>query len=398
MVIDFKENIICPKPWTSLDINTKGEYRPCCLFSEPIKDEKGNPYSIEKDKIYDVMNSNYMINLRNDFLKNKKNKNCEKCWYLEEENKKSLRKTTWEKFPLLAKHSIKKNLVNLIDFHVGWGNTCNLKCRICGYQESSQFASEEIKLNKENKELIKIIKEYNKKASWPKKNKFFINELDKILPNVRIIQNVGGEPFLSQEHYTMLQKIIDLGIADKVHLHYNTNGTIYPTRAIKEFWNKFKSIELLFSIDDINNRFEYQRHPALWAVVKDNLFKIKNLEMKNISLQIYTVVSTFNIFYLNELSDFIDFFKPNYWEYVTLYDPLEFDTRAIPRYIKDKISKKFEKHMHIPVIRDSIERMNYKDITYPDWKEKIKKSIFIRDKIRSENFAKTFPELYSLIQ
>ena len=38
----------------------------------------------------------------------------------------------------------------------------------------------------------------------------------------------GGEPFMIQEHFDMLQGLVDRGIAHNVEIHYNTNGTHWP--------------------------------------------------------------------------------------------------------------------------------------------------------------------------
>ena len=38
-----------------------------------------------------------------------------------------------------------------------------------------------------------------------------------------------------------------------------------------ELWEQFKLVQLDFSIDDIGARFEYQRYPAKWHEVTENL-------------------------------------------------------------------------------------------------------------------------------
>jgi hypothetical protein len=39
-----------------------------------------------------------------------------------------------------------------------------------------------------------------------------------------------------QEHFDLLQGLIDRGIADRIEIHYNTNGTQWPEQA-EELWN-----------------------------------------------------------------------------------------------------------------------------------------------------------------
>ena len=54
-------------------------------------------------------------------------------------------------------------------------------------------------------------------------------------------------------------------------IHYNTNGTQLPPREIFDLWKQFKRVEIAFSIDDVGEPFEYQRHPANWKEVNHNL-------------------------------------------------------------------------------------------------------------------------------
>jgi hypothetical protein len=46
-----------------------------------------------------------------------------------------------------------------------------------------------------------------------------------------------------------------MGIAGQVEIHYNTNGTQYPDGA-EDIWQHFKTVEIAFSIDDVEGRFE----------------------------------------------------------------------------------------------------------------------------------------------
>lgn len=56
-----------------------------------------------------------------------------------------------------------------------------------------------------------------------------------------------------------------------MHLNYNTNGTILPSQELLNLWKQFRIVQLDFSIDDVGNRFEYQRYPANWNEVIGNL-------------------------------------------------------------------------------------------------------------------------------
>ena len=140
--------------------------------------------------------------------------------------------------------------VELIRLDYWTGDTCNLQCVICGPHNSSAW-KQELQLSTEIKKSVV--------------NKFW-NDLD--LTNLKFIHFNGGEPLLSKEHIKFLQAIPD---KKAVHINYNTNGTIRPDRNLLDLWEKFQLVQIDFSIDDIGNRFEYQRYPANWNNLVENL-------------------------------------------------------------------------------------------------------------------------------
>ena len=134
---------------------------------------------------------------------------------------------------------------------------------------------------------------------------------------IRYIEFTGGEPFMIREHFDMLQGIVDRGIAHQVEIHYNTNGTQCPESAAL-IWRHFKTVEIAFSIDDLDHRFEYQRSGAAWPEVKTNIKKFQTLKdnYHNIQLQCCSTVNVFNVRYINELAHWIDRQKFDfvYWD------------------------------------------------------------------------------------
>ena len=73
----------------------------------------------------------------------------------------------------------------------------------------------------------------------------------------------------------ILMYCVEKGYAKNIDIHYNTNGTQLPPQDIFDLWAYFKHVEIAFSIDDIGEPFEYQRHPANWRQVSSNLVKFK---------------------------------------------------------------------------------------------------------------------------
>jgi len=294
----------CVLPWISLETSPIGTTRPCCLAEDEIKDQDGNKYSLMTTDLNVVHNIEYMRKLRQDFLDKKQPQTCRKCWNEERSGRTSKRLHTINRLEHIVTDTEwtadAKPLV-FIDFKLG--NICNLKCRICGSWSSSTFAAEEVQFEGKDSFHYQMLKD----GAWPRRNQRFWQDIDSLMDQVRYLEFTGGEPFMIQEHFDLLQRMVDNGIAHNVEIHYNTNGTHYPENA-EEIWKHFKTVEVAFSIDDVNERFEYQRANAIWSEVNTNMDRFEQLRERNtnIQLQVCSTVNVFNVMYLEGLANWID--------------------------------------------------------------------------------------------
>jgi MoaA/NifB/PqqE/SkfB family radical SAM enzyme len=297
----------CILPWISIEASPIGTVRPCCLADDEILDNDGNKFELSTANFADIQNSNHMRKLREQFLAGEKPQTCRKCWNEERGGRTSKRMHTLDRL----KHSIPDtewtaDAKPLMFLDLKLGNICNLKCRICGSWSSSQFATEEINQLPREEQKSSHAYQMLRAGAWPRENAQFWQQIDSVLTDIRYIEFTGGEPFMIEEHFDMLQGIIDRGIAHQVEIHYNTNGTQYPARG-EAIWRHFKTVEIAFSIDDIDKRFEYQRTNADWAVVLDNItsFQYLKTQMPNLQLQCCSTVNVFNVRYIDELARWI---------------------------------------------------------------------------------------------
>ena len=333
----------CVLPWVSIEASPVGTVRPCCLADDEILDNEGNKFELDTADFADIQNSNHMRGLREQFLAGQRPQTCRKCWNEERGGRTSKRMHTLDRL----KHTIKDtewtaDAKPLMFLDLKLGNICNLKCRICGPWSSSQFATEEI--NQLPREQQKSSHAYQmlRAGAWPRENTQFWQQIDSVLTDIRYIEFTGGEPFMIDEHFDMLQGIVDRGIADQVEIHYNTNGTHYPARG-EAIWRHFKTVEIAFSIDDIGERFEYQRNNADWQEVCLNLDRFRDLKEchKNIVLQICTTVNVFNVRYLDQVAQWIDKNKENfnfvYWN--MMHDAWYFSIATLPDDAKAAITE-----------------------------------------------------------
>jgi len=300
-------NKFCILPWISLETTPIGTVRPCCLATSEVLDEHNLAYNLANDSLETIRNSRFMEVLRQAFLDGTQPTICNRCWAEEDANRTSKRMHMLDKLKHIIPYDLtsKPKPLSFIDLKLG--NICNISCRICGSWSSSTYASEELKQMPKDKRKESFAYEMNRAGAWPRKVDTFWDELLDNARDIKYLEITGGEPFMIKEHFDFLEKLVKLEYSKDIEIHYNTNGTIYPEQA--DIWRHFKHIEIAFSIDDIGDRFEYQRNGAKWEEVYWNIERFKNLSsnsMGNISLQICVTVNIFNVYYLEEVAKWID--------------------------------------------------------------------------------------------
>src|SRR3989339_482767 len=303
------KNYFCIVPFSSIKVNPDGTYRACCLH-DSIKKPDGSYYHINNDSLMDVWESEYYKKLRNDFLNNKEVKECGQCWDIESSNIKSFRLGGLSRFKDFHQTLVEENfkVQKPVCFELAMGNLCNLKCRICKPDNSSMFAGEEsiyknckIEDTRAYQNLKNSTQSLNRKF-WDQD--FFLNALE--------INFAGGEPLLLKNHEILLKKLIKKNKSKNITLWYHTNATRIPSPSLLKLWNEFKLIKLSLSVDDVGDRFEYQRYPAKWQEVKKNVLYFLNLPLKNrIFVRLDATISIFNVFYMVDLINYVKMVNKN---------------------------------------------------------------------------------------
>jgi MoaA/NifB/PqqE/SkfB family radical SAM enzyme len=335
-----------------------------------------------------------MNDLRNEFLSGGMPQGCQACWQQESVGKESKRMISNEKF---SHHlgKFEKPLTDPIYLDLKLGTVCNLKCRTCSTFSSSKWASDENKIYGKTFNI-------NLNSSWVDEDSYFWKSIEKMLPTIEQFDFTGGEPFLIKKHYDILRKCVELDCAKNIEIHYNTNGTIKPTEEIFEIWKNFKHVDVMFSLDGINDKFEYLRNPANW----NNVVSVFETFLKHplIYTHICYSVSVFNVLYIPE---FIRWFK----KYNIANDKLYFNLIFNPEYLniqsmttdaKLKVKEllknnKIHDHYFDSKISEIINFMLEQNLVLSN-KSEFHSITNKLDNIRKESFKVTFPELYEIIK
>jgi len=392
----------CVLPWISLETSPIGTVRPCCLAEEEIVDDCNQKFDLNTAEFSDVQNSQYMQNLRRQFLNKQQPETCSKCWREEDAGRTSKRMHTLDRLKhMVPGQTWTEQAAPLMFLDLKLGNICNLKCRICGSWSSSTFATEELanlypgQDRKQNHHYVML-----KKGAWPRENPKFWSELEQVVDQIRYIEFTGGEPFMIQEHFDLLQTLIDTGRAGAIEIHYNTNGTQYPEHA-EQIWKHFRLVEIAFSIDDVESRFEYQRSNAVWTEVVANIEKFRQMRnrLTNLHLQVCATVNVFNVYYLEHLANWIDKQQFDFVYWNMMHEAKYFSINTLPDNSKQVIAQQLQSaQVSLQHKREFLRIVDFMNNGDSLDGQLLREKIQELDHRRNQDLTKVQPELAQIIQ
>lgn len=382
---------ICSQPWINLEIDLTGKITPCCIYNKSLISNSVHDYSL-----LSIINDQDQIQLKQEFLQGHRPAGCQKCWQDEDNGKisKRLRDNYVFREKLFDIDYNNVESTELISLDIKLKNTCNLSCRICSPIASSKWASEAA----QHADSYPQWQSLNvSKMEWTNNTDLNLwKDIEKIGNNLQYITFAGGEPLLDKSHARMLEYLVNNNHSSGISLHYNTNGTVYADHLIS-LWDKFKQVEISFSIDNIESKFDYERYGSTWITVKNNIDQYKKLNSNTYKFNVYRVVTALNI--LDSYTVF-QFCKDNGLSvaFDILDNPEELNIGLFNNKQKNYISTKLlaiqnqEFHSIIePIVRSMNSRtvecnatsmMNYLETT---------------DKIRHQDFKKTYTELTNIL-
>jgi len=323
-------------------------FKPCCIFEE-------------KSFSYNVNNWNIIKDWTN---------SCSRCLLKENNNKNSRRQEMNNWF-----NNVKSE--TLTHLEIDHNNACNAACGMCNSMSSSSIAR-----------ILRSEGANNVNVPNVKQKTIFeiIYQLD--LDNIKVIKFRGGEPFYSNFHQKVIEKV---KFPDDATLMYQTNGSIYPSDRWWKTAKKFKEIHLSFSIDAVQDKFNYIRTNLNFEQVKKNMIKIlKNNEI-NLQTSIQCTVNPLNAYYFDELFDFFQELKKINKNITFNWHDCwgDWGLENTPIKLRELIAKKYKKLNLSNFIKD----LNYNDDNFIKFVLSLQK----HEKRFNLDGYKVFPEIYPII-
>ena len=372
----------CHAPWSNLEILPTGEILPCCKFESQSYSQT---FNIQHHTIDDYRKSAMLSTIKQQFQTGHWPTGCDRCRIEEQsgiESKRQLDYTRWQHHY----NNYDLGSDDLLTVSLALGNTCNLKCIICGPAASSKWI-------KEYKDVYGI-----QVQNIENVRKDLINSITSIAPDLIHIDMHGGEPMLSsiEQHQALLDHYIHTGQAKNISIHYTTNATIFPDQSWLNKWKNFAEIDLQLSIDGVANRYEYLRYPADWSTLNQHADQYLKLQQQqsNIKLSVAHAVSAFNIFYIEE---FVTWCRqkglPRPWM-GKVHTPAWLRPSVWPEPAKGSIVNKLQSSI-IEDVRTWANLMQNTDDT--NLFDQFKQFVQRHDQYRNLNFKNTFPDLAQYI-
>ena len=388
-------NNFCAMPFVHAAIESNGDVRACCM-ADQLEDNDGNRLNINDLSLTDVLEHPVYVKFRESFTNNQQHPSCAACWKFNDIFSPRIK---FSAVPALDNYmqsvmSGGKLDSNLLKLEVKAGNRCNLKCRICGLINSSQWLKETYDYNVQHGITTLPFKEsdeykYNQQCKWIDSEKFWTDTQS--LKDIRVVHMMGGEPMMIPEHKLLLRKLLELEHATEIQVWYNTNATFVPDQELVDILDQFTHVSMSLSIDDIGERFEYQRKNGSWDTVNTVLdfFKTKK-DVWHVGID--PAISIFNIMYLDDLVEY--FTSRGFNVFDNHFVDSLWSIRAISTDAKQDIMQHYQsaKHKDHHTIKTALEYMQaneHTDVTASNRNERIQ----FFDKTRNESFATTFPAM-----
>lgn len=355
-----------------LQYNTKEQIwqaSPCCIYTKQ--------FPITKDINLEFWNDPDLVKERQDNIAGAElPSNCINCKIVEDNNNSSRRESWNER--LGTDWRMPDSVIELdlmCDF------SCNLACRICGPQQSTLWRQ--------------VDPQYKLKQNKFKVRAGTDNVIDILstMPshNIRQIHFQGGEPLLSNTHIQVLEKLQDQCDLSQISLWYHSNGTQQVSDSVLKFWEKFKMLEIYFSLDDLGPRMEYQRWPVVWNDIHNTVLWFRDNLPSNGLLRVERTIGTLSAYWVDELEQWAQ----QYFTHTKYGDPISinyhtcfgtYSLNAVSELYKQAVLDKFSPDHWI---YNTFKNLKTDSATHID---EMFENLNYHDKLRNQSWKTVYPE------
>lgn len=350
------------------------EARPCCVFSQAAMINSAEQIQPAREK-FSIISSFQSAH-----------GSCGKCQLTEQIGFRESKRLKAQTRPFEEDNN------HLFFAELQLDSNCNAACITCHEGLSSQWATQLDKMNQprryndafydEHPKLDMLINDIFPTLNWQENSSLQIS---------------GGEAFYTDTQKKVIKMLVDQGHAKNISLRYTTNTSIFPDNETVNLWNHFREIQLVCSIDGIQNRFEYIRWPLNWKICNRHVSRYLELSktMHNFKVRFNHVINPFNAWYIDEFESWVadtfnisidDVYHYNDVNIIQIDHAIQTPVALTntPTPLRDAIIKKYGNEHRVSMLVNNLPTTNHKQML--DWLNPI-------DAHRGIYWAEVFPEI-----
>lgn len=274
-------NFFCAAPWRGLHINPRGDVKTCCA---------GNPNmlgNLNERSIIEILDSQPLKDIRQSLSQGEPHEYCSNCVQAERFGADSERQWHNNTNPGFDFTSAGNQYHYPVIVDVRWNTTCNLSCNYCSEWASSKWSAlKGIPFKSGSRPYYEAVCDF----------------LEQHREHIRDVALVGGEPLLLPEN----ERLLDVIPEDcAVTLITNMNVDLDRNRIFRKLEQR-KRVGWSMSFDNVGPRFEYVRYGGNWAMLEENLARVRGLFGQGHWGGIHAVYNIYNATRIRELREFAD--------------------------------------------------------------------------------------------
>lgn len=353
-------NTFCLSPYTYLDFDQSGEMHSCYAGTDNLGNWKTN-------SIIEEFNNDRYKNLRmyqQTGQQDKSYSNCKSCYKHEQMNNRSARQKELvnayfnlgkEKFENLIKKIVDNryhgDIKDNIQVEMRASNFCNLQCMHCDHNSSTQWLN--FFTDQENIEIaskLGIIDDeiYDSKniadefKKYRTSNVKYLPELQQLMSYTKTLNFSGGEPLLDPNHEMFLNYLIQDADRCKIqNLWYHTNLNVKDVHKFFYYWQHFKSVHMIVSIDCPPSTYKFFRRNGSFDIVRNNIQTIlENFSSEHIKIECRITFNFFAALRWLEITDY--WIENNFVLHSSLVNQGPVCAEYLPTKLKDQAIKQME--------------------------------------------------------
>ena len=294
-------NNTCVVPWSMLVVQPDGCASFCCDVPLLLTVD-GRAANLTEDSLDDLWNAPELVQTRAAMARGERPESCSTCWKVEDAAATSRRQVLNEIYTVAGGALDVDALAGLgaatgyrLERPPDWfmlelGNTCTLRCRSCGPVFSSRIRADRVQSawSEDRARGDQPSQGLERPGTRRIPGTAWFDDIERMAEMIAdsarepvMLSLLGGEPFLIKQTWSLLEALVERGVAENVLVAFSTNGQQRSAR-LAELAPHFRSVHVALSVDGHGRLYEYLRHGATWSQLCDTIEWLRTIPRVNL--------------------------------------------------------------------------------------------------------------------